>query len=94
MSLEDGEVIKVASRFNTREIGLVAYMDMNNTYPCELKIVKTNSNGKKIAEFVFDKSDSALKMKEDYFQSKASIEPIRFMDSIRKVKTRINNLDV
>jgi len=85
--------IVVSSEFETREIGLVAYLELNNVKATEIKVIKQNSNGKKIAQFLFNKSEEALKMKNDYFNSESSAEPMAFMDMIRKIKTRINNLD-
>jgi hypothetical protein len=85
--------LNVKSTFTTKEIGLVAYLDTFQIKPIETTIVKTNANGKKIAQFVFNKSDQAIDLKNGYFESQAKVEPIYFMDAIRKIKTKINNLD-
>ena len=85
--------IKVSSTFDTKEIGLVAYFELNAVKPSETKVIKLNSNGKRIAQFWFHKSDQALELKKKYFDGVASVEPVSFQDAIRKIKTRINNLD-
>ena len=84
--------MKVSSEFVTKEISLVAFMELNQVRPVEYLV--TPKGTKKMASFKFNKDETFVKLKEDYFDGKALVEPMSYMDAIRRIKTKINNMEV
>lgn len=84
--------IKVTSDFVTKEITLVAFLDINGIKPTEY--IVTQKGTKKIASFKFIKNDKLMELKEMFFNGEGKIEPLTYMDIIRRIKTKINNMDV
>lgn len=83
--------IKVESQFTTKEISLVAFLDLNGVKPVECQVIRRGS--KNLATFKFNKTDEFLKLKSQYFDGEGSVEPMNFMDAIRRIKTKINNME-
>lgn len=81
----------VESHFKTREIALVAYLETQGIKPDEYEV--TLKGNKKVATFNFNKNEKFMELKNKYFEGNTSVEPMSFMDSIRRIKTKINNTD-
>ena len=84
--------IKVSSEFTTREISLVAFMDLHGIKP--LDYIVSQKGARRMASFKFNKDEKFVEMKDKYFDGGSTVEPMAFMDAIRRIKTKINNMDV
>ena len=47
-----------------------------------------------MASFKFNKDEPFVEKKDAYFDGSTTVEPMAFMDAIRRIKTKINNMDI